>query len=496
MKKKDAAIFTITILLFLIIQFNNIDNLHGNLIAHDTWYHFKISQNLASSGYGQDLITNAAVPVRINYLTMIYYLSVIIYQLTGLTLINFYSYGGAILMIFLSVIIFLIVRRFYGTHQGLIAIILFLAIKILLRRYSMNLPENYSIIFFASAILILIIGFNSYIFSIFLLASIYYHYRSSIIILFMLIVFVVPYVYSNYSRSKIERDDINRFFKKGLKILLVFFVLLLPISSEIFSSYSYLFSEHIGTSLGWATLDSDPDLYIRPSIGDYISNMGSVYLILGVLGLFLCFVKKDKTRLNNKIVISTLIILCSIVIVQQLNGTLFYLPTERLTTYLVLIIIPFVISGIKGVLLRKNLFIILIITLIIIISTIAVYNPVSWPGLSYYDFNTIKYVQENSSLASIKVTYGSSAYKTMFNNSEWSQVAVFNLFNQENEENIMKFISERYGSDNEVYLIVSDSGYKSLKSRNSRFFEIMKTKEVYSTDKTKVYRIDLKTNEN
>lgn len=479
MKKKEYLLLFLIFLLVIITQVININRLGGNLVSYDPWYHKAITDYTIKEQNIISTIPDSAIESKVMYTTLLYPLSATISLITDIPTLDTYRIMGTIILIFLGLIIFIISKRLTPIkYISYLVLILFFCINYLLTRTSMNLPENYAILFLGIFLFLFIIKTRIEIFILFFVAYAFYHLRSLII----LIILIAIYLLLNHKEMGIFKKN---FLVKGIIISLITLILCLPIVLEIINSYLFLILEYLHIIPAWETIAPNPGLYEVFDLNKFINYFSIIFILLLPLSSFYFMkpIKRDKTFY----LILTMVLLLLLVLFSSYIGA--NIPPYRFVMYLSMFISLFCISGLLWLKQKNNKFIFILLVLlvsILFLQNISIKR--GWSGFIEIDKQSIEYINQNFN-ENIKVTYG-SPYYTQFKNAEWDPIFPLMLFDSNNNNSILKLLLDRYGDNKNVLLIISFDGSRLLKKTNPSFFGFMKDYEIYNKGGVFIYKVN------
>lgn len=483
MTKNKQGIYGVIILLFMVVLFissyQNIDRLGDKLVSYDPWYHKRITDYTLESGDITYYTPDAVLPTRINYFTLLYPLSAILSDFTGLTTFTIFQVMGPFLLVLINLGIYISIKRMTGKIiPSLLGAVLFSSGYYTLTRTAMNLPENYDLFFLTLAIFIIVSKLDITLIIFPFLGNIYYHYRSVALLLFMIFLYgIISLKIGSHLRTL---DN----FKRYIVPCIIIVMLSLPIISEILKSYIFIITQHVGTNPEWKTIEPNPAIYNTFGFEDYIYYFGEPFLLFAFLG-FVLLLKENKYRATTLTIMTMFV---ATVFLTQSTRIGLYIQPYRFAIYLGMF--GSIIGAIAIHRIMKNSKHVGIITMaiLIIMMMYIVVQPHGWSGMTDQDFDAIDYIK-TCCKDSIVITAGSSYSVMNMPNSEWDIVAVANIFKVSPRNTVQNFLHDRYGKNRSIILAISYTGKKLLNQNNPDFFTIFNDSKVYEKDGVILYRI-------
>lgn len=344
----------------------------------------------------------------------------------------------------------------------------------------MNLPENFAILFLALLIFILVLKPNKYLIVITLISYMFYHFRSIVIPLIL----ILSYALVNY-KQYLNKKSIKNIILATVAIL----VITIPVLIPAIKSYLFLFLEYINIIPDWSTVAANPALREPLNMDRILGLTGAPFIFLFLLGLI--GIKKIKGAKNRKLVISCSITSTLIAILMFIPGIYNNVPPDRFIIYAIVISMPIIATGlllISNQKLRKPILFILIL-LFITIFIVENGKDHGWAGIKKVDFDTIDFINSNYS-NNIKVTYG-SPYYTFLENAEWHPAYPLGLFREKSIKGFQNSLIERYGPNKTIIIAISYDGFGLIKKSNPKFFEYIEKFKIYEKGRTEVYKVQI-----
>ncbi len=460
--------------------FHRLDN---KLVSYDPWYHLEISEYILDSQSIVFSIPDAAVPTPIIYSSLIYPLSVILSQFTGLTLFNIYQIMGPFLLGLMNLGIYIIIRRITGkTVPAILGVTLFSSGYMTLTRTTMNLPENYGLFFLILILFIFTTKLDNRLIFFPLLGSIYYHYRS--IAIFLLIFFL--YIVLSFNAQPTPKNFQVK-IKKYVIPSFIFIILIIPIIPEIFESYVFIVFQHIGASPSWKVVDPNPVIYMPLTLEDYSFYYGIHFLLFAFSGIIILYIEKKKSTLSLLLITAFIV---SFLLTQSTRIGIYIQPYRFIIYFGIFasIISSISINKIETIYRNFRFVGIAIIASFIIILMITLLQPHGWIGIDDSDLEAVEYIKTQYN-GSVMVSWGAPYYALDLPNSEWDPYAMANVFKANSEDELLDFLSNRYGNDKEIILAASNNGRKLLEQNNPNFFTNFKKYQIYKKGGVILYAI-------
>ncbi len=474
---RTFLVLVLIFILFFIGQYLNITRLGDDLVAHDPYYHKRISDLYVIQGNHIKDIPNSAVETPIAYTSLTHPLAAIISLVTGLNTLRIYQVGGTFLLFLISLMIFLIVRRQTKRDSfAVLGVVIFLSFNYLLTRMSMLLPENFALLFMAILIFLVFVRADKNLIIVILTTYLFYHQRSIILpLLFFVIYFVL--------NKKDLFLDKKLFFRNLLFTTLLVSLLSLPVLIELAPSYFFLAKSFLGINQDWGVIALDRSVYQAFGLNDlntYLNPLVLVLILFAFSGL-----KEREAKRKEILVSGTMVVLLLVLSLSTLVAS--NIPSSRLVIYSSVFISIFAPIGFNVI--NKNInILVFLLTVLVCLMALNLFSEHGWSGVSGADKETINYIKVHQG-SSVVVSYG-TFYYTFLDNAEWDPEFPLQVFRQDDRKEVLYLLKNRYG-DRKVILAITSSGFNLLSKDNPSIFEVLQDDQIFETWNTKVYQIDL-----
>ena len=348
------------------------------LYGMDSYYNYRLTQNFIERGIMGDRIINgiewdsysySPPGVPLDYPPLLIYITALLYEIinyfVSMPLITISFWLPAIISPLAGIVVYLFVKRYFNNTAGIVAGILTVISPFYLLRTipgwfdtdmfnilfpilviwsfieSINNKEIKKKVFFAST--------SSFLMLLFSMAWNGWQY-----IFYIIIFFTLFYIIWRYSKGKTIKEclvSLTIFFGGSLLLILVFtgFVNFLKPFYGLMELFNLI------TTNPWAPW---PDLYVGvseltiPSFSELISELGLIFLIMGIIGLFLMYLILKNKQMKEKYLMKMNWFIYLFLVAWALVGFVSLLKGAR---FILLLILPLSISAgiVVGILLKS-----------------------------------------------------------------------------------------------------------------------------------------------